>query len=170
MRSGPSPPLLGSAALLGVVAFAGALGVTFAAAGGSGEPEAGEPVGSLAVPIERSAAGGDDLALVSAKPLPRLGAVEALPALAEPAPEPAPAMPARAPTVRARRAASSPGPPESHAPAMPSSSPPATVPPAEPVAPVVPAPEDPAPPAPDPAPAPPAPAPDPPSVEFDDSG
>jgi hypothetical protein len=169
VTAGLSPGLLNRIALLGVVAFASALGVALAADGG-GEPRAGEPVGSLAVPIERSAAGGDDLALVSAETLPRLGAVDALPALAEPAPEPASAMTAPAPAVSAAPAPASPSAPAPRAPEAPSSSSPTTAPPPEPVVPAPPAPEDPAPPAPDPGSAPSAPAPDSAPIQFDDSG
>jgi hypothetical protein len=163
---------LGVALAVGA-AFAGALAVTFAATGGRNEPEARAPVGSLAVPIERSAPGDGEVALGSAKALPTLGRAEALPALAVPEARTAPAEIAPAPAVRASAPARQT--PAAQAPAVSASPPPAAAPPPEPVAPAPPpepvAPGPPSPePAPGPAPAAPAPAPDPPPVEFDDSG
>lgn len=157
-----------------VAAFAGALAVTFAAAGGRDEPEARAPVGSVAVPIEGSAPGGAPLRRGSAEALPTLDPAEALPALAVAASRSGPAAITRAPSARAP-APAPPTPSAPEAPAVSASPPPAPAPPPEPVAPAPPPePVAPGPPSPDPAPGPapaaPAPAPDPPPVEFDDSG
>jgi len=157
-----------------VAAFAGALAVTFAATGADGEPEARAPVGSVAVPIERSAHGDGEVALGSAEALPTLGPAEALPALAVPEARSGPAEITRASSARAR-AQAAPTPSAPQAPAVSASPPPAAAPPPEPIAPAPPPePVAPGPPSPDPAPGPapaaPAPAPDPPPTEFDDSG
>jgi hypothetical protein len=186
LRPGPSP-LRSRATVLGagLAAFAGALGVTWAAAGGGSDSGARAPVGSLAVPIERAAAGGGDVSLVGAEARgsraacprqsrvvcrPGLGAVEALPALALPEADPAPAVPAPSSAVSVPPPSDRSPAGESQA-ALPASPPPAPVPPPAPAPPpeaVAPAPAPRL--APDRAPAPPAAAPDPQPVEFDDSG
>jgi hypothetical protein len=128
--------------IAGVAVFAAALGATYAATAGGGEPRAESPTGSLAVPLELSAPTNAGMSL---------GAAEALPGLAPRradrarqmvrAPAPVPAAPAPSPTRAEPSSVAAPG--ESPEPA--------------PV------------PAPAPTPAP-SPAPEPPPVLFDDSG
>jgi hypothetical protein len=164
LKAGWSSPRRRGVAVTGLAAFAAAFAIGFAATAGGGEPEAGAPAGSLAVPIGRSAPGADDLSLGRADALPALAARTTEPARAPMVSPPAPAV--RAPA----RAARAPAPRASEVPA---SLPPAPAPEPGPVSPPPPEPAPapvPAPPAPAPAPAPPAPAPEPPPVNFDDSG
>ena len=158
-----SAELRSRAPLAGIAAFVCALALTLAATGG-GESGASAPVGSLAVPIERSAPGAGDALLARAEALPRLGPVEALPELAAREAEEAPN--ALVPAPAGSGSTAPPRPPEPQLPAVPASPPPAPAPPPEPVAPPPDSPE----PVPDPAPAQPRPAPEPPPVDFDDSG
>jgi hypothetical protein len=183
----PSRPGPGAALC---AAFLGAFAVSFGATTGEGDPAARAPVGSLAVPLEPAAAGGD-LRLASSTrdalaSSPRhagvqpadglvLGEAAPIPPLArKPEPPAPPVVSAPAPRVDTRDPEPRPPQPAPPAQVAPESySPPAPQsysPPAPPPARVTPPPVSNVP-SPDPAPAPrPAPAPDPSPVEFDDSG
>jgi hypothetical protein len=160
-----SAELRSRAALAGIAAFVCAVALTLAATGG-GESGASAPVGSLAVPVERSAPGAGDAVLARAEALPRLGPVEALPELAAREAEEAPGTIVPAPARSTSPPPPRPPAPEPQLPAVPASPPPAPAPSPEPVTPPPASPE----PLPDSAPAQPRPAPEPPPVDFDDSG
>jgi hypothetical protein len=92
-----------SALVAGTAAFAAALGGTYVATAGGGEPAANDPIGSRAVPLDLPvyAAVPTKAELGPAEPVPALAheAVTALPAVSAPAPPPAPDPPPAPPPV-----------------------------------------------------------------------